>query len=231
MDCDLQTRGRPRKHKAPQTEGKDYLEQFSADLNGVQVTDTRVLYSGAERWLFRCPCCAHYKYMTCEGFQRAVDEKGKVVCLICTPPVHMSEIERSVMSVLLQSFPERLVIPHCKPLLKFPGEVDFCLPKDRVIIQVDGPMHFEESGYPEGTLERQQEADEECINKCLAQGWYLLRLHHNDVELHTKLWVDKILVRATLSLENKAKGRRYAQSCVVYSKTWGRDHEYRFSDA
>lgn len=230
-DCSLQKKGRKRKQEERQDEGPfAFRKCFAKELNGGADVD-EVDYKGPQRWFFHCSSCLHFRYMTCEGFQRAVKE-GKVACLICTPPEHMSEVEKVVMSVLLQEFQEHVFVPHCRPLFKFKGEVDFCIPKLRVIIQVDGPMHFEESGYPEGTLERQQEADEECIKQCLEQDWYLLRLHHIDVQRgRASHWIQIILDRAIMSLGNKAMGRRYVRSCIMYSWTWGRERVLEWAES
>lgn len=148
--------------------------------------------------------------------------------MICTPPESMTEIEKLVMSALLQGFQEHVFVPQCRALFKFKGAVDYCIPKLRVIIQVDGPLHFEESGYA-GTLEAQQAADAECNKQCLEQDWYLLRLHHIDVEQgFAKFWIQIILDRARVSLQNKALRRRYLRSCVIFSRTWGREWVFQW---
>ena len=123
-DCSLQKKGRKRKQEERQDEGPfAFRKCFAKELNGGADVD-EVDYKGPQRWFFHCSSCLHFRYMTCEGFQRAVKE-GKVACLICTRPEHMSEVEKVVMSVLLQEFQEHVFVPHCRPLFKFKGEVGF----------------------------------------------------------------------------------------------------------
>lgn len=169
--------------------------------------------------------------MTCEGFERCVVE-GEVPCVICKPPEHMSKEERVVMDTLLSDFKDHVFVPQCKPLLRFNGAVDFCLPTERVIIQVDGPFHFVESGFVGGTLQRQLVADRDCKKECLEQGWYLLRLHHNDVALHRVRWIQTIMNYSKRSLDAKNGGGNYAKSCVVFSRSWGmgkgKDKEFQY---
>jgi hypothetical protein len=89
-------------------------------------------------------------------------------------------------------------------------------------------MHFEESGYPEGTLERQQQADEACNTACMDKGWYLLRLHHHDVLYYANFWIQRILDHSKTSLDNKAKGASHAHACVIFTRSWGRENKFRY---
>lgn len=227
MDFSLQKRGRKRKQEA-RDDGMPFAYQrhWARALNGDVDVDS-ILYSGPERWFFTCSSCKHFRYMTSEGLERSV-KNGDVSCLICEPPSCVSEVERTVLQTMTQNFGEEVFVPRCKPLFGFAGEVDFCFPLRRVIIQVDGPLHFEESGYPEGTLERQQHADEACNAACMDQGWYLLRLHHHDVLYYANLWIQRILDHSKTSLDNKAKGASHAQACVIFSRSWGRENMFRY---
>ncbi len=69
-------------------------------------------------------------------------------------------------------------------------EVDLALPREGILIEVDGPTHFLPI-FGEEYLEQQQERDERKDNLLTSAGWDVLRVRDNNGPL-SKLRVDKI---------------------------------------
>jgi very-short-patch-repair endonuclease len=162
--------------------------------------------------------------MTGEGYERLAPS-GEVNCRICKPREGSeSSLEREVAKVLDRDFSDLLVVAEARAIEEFEGRVDFVCPEEKVLINVDGKIHFEESGYPYGTFEQQQRGDRRCNKLCIQQRWHILRLHHRDLH-HAPRYIAEILsiARASRNMSGGNVTNQMATGTVIFSYSYTRD--------
>lgn len=72
--------------------------------------------------------------------------------------------------------------------------VDILLPLKKVIIEYDGPSHFEPMAWDRGQPREKWEADRAFDAAALNNGYKVLRLHYKDVDSFDK-YIDKALAQ------------------------------------
>jgi hypothetical protein len=88
-----------------------------------------------------------------------------------------------VHDALQQHFQDQPYVCECAILLQFSGQIDFALLRRRLLIQVDGPHHFEHVNWSKATKVVQHEVDERCNQAALQQGFHMIRIHHHDLHM------------------------------------------------
>ena len=120
--------------------------------------------------------------------------------------------------VLQQGFPHFPYVCECVSLREFSGQIDFTLLDVRLLIQVDGPMHFERVGWSKAAGVVQKEVDERCNQKALEQGFHMLRIHHADLNM------SECLIREVLQFINDFRARLEGPA-MSSSVTWSPSYQ------
>jgi very-short-patch-repair endonuclease len=147
-----------------------------------------------------------------------------LICLICNPEKGTTRLERKVQNVLSRLFPNVEVFPQCRALFHFPGPIDFCLLFERVLIQVDGDSHSGLLRKRKAQRVDQLSIDEDCNTRATQQGWHMLRIHKDDVDICAHVIQDVLLVAK--AARHADQGHRECwMSSVTWSETFGRERE------
>lgn len=132
------------------------------------------------KFFFTLSCGRHHHLRT----TNAVDAPRKLLCTFCEPARRLTsasvrlptEIERDMHA----SFQRAGVTDECVRETKLPcwhGQVDFWFPAAGVIVQVDGPRHFNAEARIK-PAQRQATRDINMCKKAWAAGWGVVRVHH-----------------------------------------------------
>lgn len=94
-----------------------------------------------------------------------------------------SKLERYIHEQLLRA--GYFVHFHSVILVNEKLEVDIYLPKNRIVIEVDGPSHFEPI-FGQETLERNQKADQQKDSLVINNGMCIIRVQHQNTVSNIK---------------------------------------------
>lgn len=182
------------------------------DYNSRQWPST--MLGNSRQRFYKCSDCLpeqhHFVYMTPKAASRNGDY---FKCRQCHPQHRSSKLESKVHDVLQEKFKEHPYVCECVSLRGFSGQIDFTLLSNRMLIQVDGPMHFEHVGWSKAAGVVQHVVDERCNQQALAQGFHMLRIHHAD------LHISEGLIREVLEFIKEFKARLRPAS-LSSSVTW-----------
>lgn len=149
---------------------------------------------------------------------------GQFPCRQCHASNRNSTLEGIVHDVLKKGFSHLPYVCECVSLRGFSGQIDFTLLDVRMLIQVDGPMHFERVGWSKAAGVVQQDVDERCNDRALAQGFHMLRIHHADLNM------SEGLIREVLQFIDEFEARLEApamSSSVTWSPSYHRSRVER----
>ena len=220
----LQRTGRPSYIQAAARKGQEAYCQayFCVDRNGGAGFSSTLLRS-SHKHFFSCSDCRegqeHVLYITCDTAERRLRGSG-LPCLICNPVRRRSKLENHVHEVLHTHFPFLEYIPECRILEEFSGAIDFTILSERILIQVDGPVHYDCVGFSKAIVANQDSIDTRCNMAAAAQGWHMIRIHARD------LASSKVLIKEVLDLslvcKEAAKGQDiWRFSSITWSATFG----------
>ena len=174
---------------------------------------------------YKCSDCKdgeqHRVYMTTKAARR---NAGQFPCRQCHASNRNSTLEGIVHDVLKKGFSHLPYVCECVSLRGFSGQIDFTLLDVRMLIQVDGPMHFERVGWSKAAGVVQQDVDERCNDRALAQGFHMLRIHHADLNM------SEGLIREVLQFIDEFEARLEApamSSSVTWSPSYHRSRVER----
>lgn len=199
-------------------------EFYCSDRNKKAFNDTRL--KDSEQAFYSCSNCQvgqrHRVYVTHETCKRYCSGGG-IPCRICNPDPRRSGYEVEVEKILKDMFGDVEYFLECRALKGWNGSIDFTIFSPRVLIQVDGPAHFNKPFMYERSAKGQQgRVDDACNDVASKQGWHMLRIHFEDIKQ------SESLIRSVLENARSWQRRRElgvgvgAYSSVVYSPSFKR---------
>lgn len=128
------------------------------------------------KFVFRFPTCSHSTFCTISAFEKKVLAGNQ--CKLC------GKFARSKGELRLRQAVEEVFVGHTftvedRVVQSFKGAVDLFIPAYSLIVQFDGPHHFE-GKYHNTTAASQKVIDKRLNCKAFGLGFRVFRVHHLD---------------------------------------------------
>lgn len=198
-----------------------YERCYCTERNRKAFKDT--LLRSSEKFFYYCTNCSegqkHCVFVTNKTVKRYWS-RGVINCRRCNRDPSRSVYEVVVEQILKSSFPDLEYFLECRAIRGFKGTIDFTVFEPRVLIQVDGPGHFNKPYKFRKASKDQPKVDGTCNDKAVAQGWHILRIHYKDIDQAPNL-INLLLEEARGTKRASQRGLHSACGRVFHSDSYG----------